>query len=388
MYTIYCDGEILHHPMLDDEGKVVIDPVLREAINTHGSLTFRIAPSNPFYDVLAPRKNLVKVVSDSRNAQPWFGRVMQVDMGWNRVKTVYCEGELGCLADVIYYPFGWTNDVTVLLWRLITRYSQASKPNPHYDFQMGNVSVTDPNNTVVRSSAYAYNIWHLMEDKLFGSSLGGYILPRYDAENDIHYIDYLSLDENDQYRHVSSQKIEFGKNLLDLSEHIIATNVATVLVPYGAELEEEDPGYAPDPPSDGHWNGNRLTVASVNDNKEYIVNNAGVNIWGYVWASKVWDDVTVAANLMTKGQKWLGDQIAAGVTLEVSAIDLSLVDADIEQINVGDFVRVVSAKHDLDTLLMCSSKETYLTELERSGIILGRGMDGISDISSREGVFA
>ena len=99
MYAIFADDKTLHYPMLSAGGKIVVNPVLREKLNTHGSLQFQVAPNNPLYDKLETRKTKIKVLSDSRNDKPWFGRVMSVERGWKNLLTVYCEGEFGCMCD-------------------------------------------------------------------------------------------------------------------------------------------------------------------------------------------------------------------------------------------------------------------------------------------------
>lgn len=383
MYRIYADGLILHNPLLAQEGRIVIDPILTEALNTHGSLRFSVAPSNPLYDSLEPRNTKIKVVSDTNvNNKPWFGRVMSIENGWNNTKVVFCEGELGCLNDSIFGPFGFKGSPATLLSDVIYKYNQSATRG--YPLVVGNVSVTDPNDYIVRSSNLPATCWEVLDGKLFGSSLGGYILPRYDTETDTHYIDYLSLDESDPYVHTVSQMIKFGKNLLDFSKSASAEDVITVLVPYGAQFKPEDPDYEEAPPENGEWNGNRLTIRSVNSGNNWIENAEGVSMWGRIVGWRVWDDVTIAANLKAKGEAWLAQQIWSSVSLEISAVDLAFVDGDIEQIQVGDYVRCQSMPHNLNVLLLCSRKETHLTELENSAIILGAGLKTITDLMKQE----
>lgn len=380
MYTIYIGNEILHNPMFELEGRIVIDPVLTETLNAHGSLKFSVAPTNPCYDSIEIRKTKIRVVNDSGTSKQWFGRVMEIGRGWNNTKSVYCEGELGLLCDAIYQPFGFSGSPRQLLENLVSAYNSSGVPSDGYRFYVGNVTVTDPNDTIVRSSNRPMSVWDAIKSKLFGSSLGGYIFARYDSESNRHYIDYLTLDENDAYTHISSQTIEFGKNLILFSECVDASNVVTCLLPYGATQSEGDPEYTPEAPENGSWNGNRLTIKAVNDGVEYIKSDAGRAIWGDVWGTKTWDDVTIASNLLRKSRAWLENQIQQNISLEINAVDLSNLDADIEQINVGDTVRTISEPHNLNTLLMCTKKTTPLTRLEDAVIELGGSPMAISDM--------
>ena len=396
MYTIYAYVEngwkILHYPLLADDGRIVINPILDEKLNTHGSLKFSIAQTNPFYSLIEPRNTKIKVVSDTKGRKPWFGRVMQIDKGWNNCLSVYCEGELSCLLDTNRQPYGFSGDIVEtdpsdpaypgLLPILINSYNGSNTNG--YVFALGNVSVTDPNGYIVRSSSTPKEIWTIMKDALFNSSLGGYIMPRYDEENDIHYIDYLSLDDNDPYAHTSSQTIKFGENLLNFKNYVNASNIVTVLVPYGAQFDENDSHYEAGPPTNGVWNGNRLRMNTDRPGTPaYVENQTGIDMWGRIVGYRIWDDVTIATNLENKARAWLEQQIWESVTLEVSAVDLSFVDVDIEQIQVGDYVRVQSKPHAINVLLLCTSKTTYLTELEKSAIVLGAGQKTITDLQSQ-----
>lgn len=382
MYRIYANGEILHNPMLADSGRVVIEPVLREKLNTHGSFTFKLPPNNPLYDQIELRNTSIKVIPDTNNNKPWFGRVVSIENGWDNVKKVYCEGNLAYLCDSIVRPFGFKGAPSDLLDVLLTTYRGSNTSGP--SFQLGHVSVIDPNNTIVRSSSAPASVWDTMSNELFGSSLGGYIIPRYDAETDTHYIDYLSLDGNDPYAHTSSQTVKFGKNLLDFTRYGSAEDVITVLIPYGALRDEDDPDYedgAPTPTSGfSSWDGNRITIAPVNNGKRWIEDTDASARWGRIVGTHTWDDVTVPANLLTKARAYLAQQIWQSVTLDLSAVDLSFVDADIDQIQVGDYVRCQSVQHDLNVLLLCTEKTTYLTELESSAIVLGAGLKTITDL--------
>lgn len=382
MYRIYANGEILHNPLMADRGRIVVNPVLQEKLNTHGSLQFEIAPSNPLFELIQPRNTLIRVVSDTNaNNKPWFGRVVSVERGWKNMKTVYCEGVLGHLCDSLTRPFVFKGSPAKLLDVMLGTYRGSTTRGP--DLYLGNVSVTDPNNTIIRSSDEPMSIWSAIEGNLFDSSLGGYIIPRYDAENDRHYVDYLSLDENDQYARVSSQVVEFGRNLLDFTEYASTQDVITVLVPYGAEVGSADP---PSPGQDEieAWDANRLTIESVNGGRRWIENADGIQMWGRIVGTYTWDDVTVPANLLTKAQTYLAQQMWQSVTLEVAAVDLAFVNADIEQIQVGEYVRCKSKPHDLNVLLLCTEKTTYLTELEKSDIVLGAGMKTITDLQKGE----
>ena len=177
---------------------------------------------------------------------------------------------------------------------------------------------------------------------------GGYLIPR--VQNGIRYLDYLK-----ESGKTNSQVIEFGVNLLDITEYITAEDVFTVLIPLGAEQEDEE----------GNITG-RLTIESVNDGKDYIENELGISLFGRITKVHEWDDVTIADNLMTKGTAFLESGIEMSINLTLNAIDLHLVDVNTESISIGDYVRVISQPHGIDTLFQCTKIELDIIEPDKS----------------------
>jgi len=214
------------------------------------------------------------------------------------------------------------------------------------------VTVTDANDYIVRSNSEASKTWSEMKSKLL-DLLGGYITPRYEIENgqEVEYLDYLS----DSGGH-NSQPIVFAENLLDLEQYIDASEVCTVLVPYGKS--DEDTGV-------------RLDIKSVNDGKDYLESETGIALFGRVVGTKTWDDVTVASNLKTKGQALLDSLILMTVQLTVKAVDLSRLGVNVDAIRIGEYNRVVSPPHSIDAWYQCSSITLQLDKIDGSEFSFG-----------------
>jgi len=197
------------------------------------------------------------------------------------------------------------------------------------------------------SSTVYPNVLNEIKEKLVNTH-GGYIRTR--VSGDKRYVDYVKKPGI-----TNSQVIEFGSNLLDITEYITAENVFTVLVPLGERLKDED----------GNETG-RLTIAEVNDGKDYIESETGIKLFGRITKIHEWDDVTIADNLLTKGKAYLNDGITMSVSLKVKAVDLHLVDVNTELISIGDEVRVVSKPHDIDTFFLCTKIELDLLTPDNS----------------------
>ena len=331
MYTIHVDGNLLYSPLLVDDGYLVLNPKLTLELGKSGSLTFLLPPNNPLYDGIQKLKSIVIVYQDSEEI--FRSRVLHDEKDFYNRKNVYCEGELAFLLDSQQRPYSFQGDIPDLYMEFIN--SHNAQVEEEKRFYVGEITVTDPNNYINRSNVYYNNTWDEISDKLIASH-GGYLRPR--LRDGKRYLDYVKA-----YGKVNSQVIEFGVNMLDISEYITAEDVFTVLIPLGFEQTD----------SDGNSTG-RLTIKSVNSGKDYIEDDAAIALFGRITKTQEWDDVTVASNLLTKGREFLNSGIEMAVTLTMKAIDLHLADVEVERISLGDYVRVISLPHKLDKYFLCS----------------------------------
>ena len=184
-----------------------------------------------------------------------MGRVLHDKKGFYKSKEVYCEGQLAFLLDSVQRPYSFQGDVPELFSQFIS--SHNNQVDNWKQFQVGNVTVTDPNDYINRESSQYPNTLDELNEKLV-DKLGGYLVPR--LQNGIRYLDYLK-----EPGKKNSQVIEFGKNLLDITEYITADEVFTVMIPLGAKLKDEE----------GNETG-RLTIESVNEGKDCIENELGI----------------------------------------------------------------------------------------------------------------
>lgn len=271
----------------------------------------------------------------------FMGRVLHDKKGFYKSKEVYCEGQLAFLLDSVQRPYLFQGDVPELFSQFISNHND--QVDSWKQFRVGNVTVTDPNDYINRESSQYPNTFDEMQAKLV-DLLGGYLVPR--LQNGVRYIDYL---EEPGKR--NSQVIEFGKNLLDITEYITAEDVFTVLIPLGAKLKDEE----------GNETG-RLTIESVNDGKDYIESELGISLFGRIVRTKEWDDITIADNLLRAGNAHLESAIEMAVSIVIKAYDLHIADVEAELICVGDDVRVISPPHGIDAFFRCTRIELDLLE--------------------------
>ena len=342
MIQFYCDGSLLYDPRVSD--CAVADAKAELEVNKTGSLSFNIAPTHPLYDSILKLKSEISVYQDGHFLGAF--RVLNTDLDFNNIKTVTCEGELAYLLDSVQRA-GEYHDISVSDYFRLLITNHNADVDSGKTFQVGTVTVTDPNDSLYRIHNYE-STWECIEDKLI-DRLGGYIRCR--RVNGVRTVDYVS-----NYGSINTQVIRFGENILDLSKEIRGEDVATVLVPLGASDEETDV---------------RLTVESVNEGLDYIENAAAITAYGRIVKTEIWDDVTVASNLLTKGYARLAELSAPKITLTMSAVDLHLVDVSVERIKIGDSIRVVSEPHELDEYMMVQKLSLDFQHPENSVVTLG-----------------
>lgn len=317
---------------------------LTEQVNTTNSLTFTLPTTNPNKD--APQKLIPGIELWEDDVLVFEGRVLYTDDDIVGNRTFTCEGSLAYLLDSIVRP-NTTQDTTIreYLTNLITQHNAQVEESKQ--FQVGTVTVTNSTDNVYRIDNDYANTLTVIQEKLV-NRLGGYLRVR--LLNGVRYLDYL-----ESYDTLSNQKIEFKKNILDLSNHISAENVITALIPLGAKDEAS---------------GLPLTIESVNDGKDYIYDQTAVNLFGWIYGTQTWNDVTLAQNLLTKAEEALEANIEGSVSISITAFDMSLVDADIDKIYLGDSVEVVSQPHDLDKYFIVKKREKKYMNPADSSITL------------------
>lgn len=359
MYQIKCDKYILYD--LRDEDLVVESPQLNLEINKKGELSFRIHESHPYFSNLKFLKSDIAVL---RNNKTLFkGRIVELEQDINKTKNVYCESALAFLNDVIFEPFEFNGTPEEFFTNILEHYNSYASDNRK--ILKGNVTVTDPNDYIARSSEEYLNCLEVINTRLI-DTLGGYLVERY--EEDAIYLDWL-----EDFTDTSTQKVEAGSNLVDLLITNNASETYSAVLPLGAQDEET---------------GDRLTIESVNNGLKYIVNETALNNYGFILApveKSTWDDVTVASNLLTKAQNLLNNTaVMLKSTLELKAVDLNLTNAEIEAFFIYEYVQFLSVPHGIDATYLLNKMSIPLDDPANMSITLGETKSTLTGIQIEE----
>lgn len=357
MYKILADGETIHNPALNDDTRLVVDAKISQKINMADALEFTIYPNNAGAASIHKLTTTIEVYQD--DLLLFRGRPIQSKTGWENQVTYTCEGGLAVLNDTIVRPYSFTGSVRDYLQQLITQHNNqvpAAK-----QITLRTVTVTDPNNTIVRSNSDYVMTMQEIQNKLV-ENLGGYLVLSYDAQTGW-ILDYLAASPR-----ATGQAITLAKNLLDMLREQNAENIATALIPLGAVDEET---------------GERITIRTVNGGQDYIVDQTAAARYGLIFTTETWDDVTIPANLLRKAQARLTDYATMIPTIKLTAVDLSAIDPDLDPIRILDEVTVQDDKHEASGVYLVAERTYDLSAPERDTVTFGGDLPSITKTSAK-----
>lgn len=358
MYRITLDKNTIYDPRIPEH--FLEDPELHQKANKIGTLSFRIYPTHAQYGQFVKLASVLSVYKDSRPLPMWRGRVLSTVMRTDKSMEIECEDLLAYLLDSIVRPFDFSGGVGDFLEYILTQHNE--QVTPAQQIKLGTVTVVDPNDYIHRSSVDYLSSWEVIESKLV-KLLGGYLRLRH--ESDGMYLDYLEGTLEDLPTAIN--EIEYGENLTELTEEVDAGETYTACIPLGAKITNDD--------STGGQSETRLTVASVNDGVDYIVNEEAFARYGWICApvkETTWNDVTLPENLLKKARAFLDGQ---GIKLK-NTLKLKAIDQDFDFLN---HVRVKSTPHGISAIYLLTEKKTPLADPKGASITLGDSSRLLSD---------
>lgn len=351
MYKILVDNILMCDSRIEE--LALINPVVTLEENKAGSFSFKIPPNHPQYDLIQRRKSVVQVFQDDESEPLFSGMCIEISNDFYKQKQIYCEGELSYFNDSIQRQARYQN-VTVrgLLENLVARHNEQVEEAKR--FTVGIVTAADVNDSLYCYTNMESTMKCLKED--LADDLGGFFRVRH--ADGVKYLDYLAGSQN-----TNSQIIKLGKNLLDFSSNIDSSEIATAIIPQGAKLEEE---------AEVEGLEKRLTIESVNGGKDFIYSQEAVDAFGWIYTVVTWDDVTTAAALKSKAEKYLSEIQFENMVIEAKAVDLHLDNKAIERFKLSDEIRVVSKPHGLDKYFRLTKMTINLNNPESNTITLGK----------------
>lgn len=378
MYQIFFDGSPIYDPRGGEFNLVIRDPDCHLAVGESGSLKFTIDPDHPYAEQLTKLKGVMELRAEGRPI--YKGRILKDTQDFNLSRDIETEGLMACLNDSLIPPFNFPEDFEddavyqaaaengnvirfFLEWLMAEHNSQVG---PAQQIQLGDVTVTDPNNYISRASSEYLTSMEVLRQKIT-ETLGGYLLADYSGEvTTLHFYADLPL--------TNMQPVEFGENLLDLETLVDAGQTYTAILPVGAE------GLTLESLPDGEVSPGFFKEGSI------IYSQATEALYGGIRITRMvkWDDVTLPANLQRKALTMLSTEgVMLTQSIEVTAADLAGVsDADVSRFVVGRYVELRSTPHGFSAAYPLLELEPDILNPGNTHITMGATVKSASDLAT------
>lgn len=350
MIQLYADDALVYDSRLRDYALLGLQS--QGGLNKGGTATILMPPGHPAYNSFTSYKTVVTIYRDGKLR--FRGRALYPTDDFKLRRTITCEGERCFLRDGVHRPYSYQDSPASIFAQVIGLYN--AQVEAFKQFVVGTVTVTDANNYISLQSeeaeTFADTINKLVE------RCGGYIVFTSNNEGQRVINWYASVD----YR--SRQLIEFGSNLMDFTRTTANSDLATVIVPYGAKDEATN---------------TRLTIESVNDGLDFIQDYDAVALRGVIAKAVYWDDVATPEALLTKARQYLETSKNLISSLELTAIDLSLLDKSIDGFELGDNIIVRSKPHGVhDELYQLTEQSIDYLHPQNDRIVLGKSVASLT----------
>lgn len=220
-------------------------------------------------------------------------------------------------------------------------------------FTVGIVDVDGGNDNLYRFLGNAKTL-DAIKEKLI-NRLGGELRIR--NVDGINYLDYVK-----KIGELKSTDIRLSKNLVTIEQEKDPTSIITRLVPFGAKNEDSE---------------QRLDIKSVNGGLDYIDDVEAMLEFGVIEDSFYWDDVTIASNLLINGQEKLIEVNRIKKKYKIGALDLSLIDLDIDSFEVGNEYPVINPLMAINEDLRVIERTIDINSPQNSNLTIGDKFEDI-----------
>lgn len=363
IYNIYLDGQLFSGM---SSGLEILSGKASLELNGAGTCTIKIPYNHQFYDLPKVNKSIIDIYENDKIV--WTGRVSAVNTNWNKEKTIEAEGALSYFNDSIQRPYTWTNEPLLDFLQDIIDYHNNSGVVPSdLQIKMGTITVTDVN--VTKSVKYA-KTFEVLQEQCIGAH-GGYMSIRKAYNDDLGkyelYLDWLS-----NVTSVSSQPVQFGLNLLDISTELSNSDIITRIIP----ISETDEG--------------TITINSATDNppegysrvSDMLICDAAEEIFGAITDVVTFDGVMDANTLLHQAVAYLKSKQFEHLSIECDVAELSyLKQYEYTPFELGDNVSVISRPHFMNTTLVISKMEYDLLSASKKVTMGNPPRQTISEIT-------
>lgn len=383
----------------------VIDDTLVEGIEGIDTYSFSLNMDNPGYNILYPFKTLIQIVNTKKNKVVFDGFIkrysatMTSDGVYKRNVVAY-QG-IGLLKQTKQL-YGEYHDLTPKEFLQVMIDEHNRQTDDWKKFYLGEVTVTNSTDNVYRFLDEESNTHDAIYEKLV-NRLGGELRAR--LADGKWYLDWKT-----SFGETSQTEIRVGKNLKDAERDLGTDNVATRFFIYGADFEigiidrfentdegqkavvefgenmrdipksDLPPGatvgsyilYREDTILLGNENSKPyLTIGEVNNGKDYIDDPVGIAQFGIIVEHVKFEDVMNKANLISKGQAYVNSYNQVTDSNQITALDLSLINQDIDSFEVYNYYPYNNPGISEKNLVRVIEKRTSLSNPQNASLTIG-----------------
>lgn len=301
----------------------LINPKLTMKVNRVSSLTFTMPTDHPLYGQLEMMLPNVRIYKDYELI--FKGRIYDIVKDINGNLNVSVENEMAYLLDTVVAPYNIDGNVSDFFTYFLNEHN--TRATETQQIQIGECTVSGNGN---RWSDYYHNTFDTLTGKLL-DTVGGYMYLYY-GSNEVPILGYY-----DDGLSVATQRIQYGENLQSYFVDSNAKGFATAVVPLGAIM-------------DGSIRGERITIASVNNGSDSLINNELAQTYGVIYApttETTFDELDDPARIKERGLEVLSNKIKYADSVTLSAIDLAYIDPNYDKWKLFDKIVFVDRDSEM-----------------------------------------
>lgn len=353
MIQLFADGELVYDSRVKSTALLGLTAQL--GLNKGGTASIVLPSTHPSYNDFVYYRSIVTIYRDG--VLRFRGRALYPTDDFNLTRTITCEGERCFLRDGIHRPYQYNAKPADIFTQVIGLYN--AQVEAFKQFVVGTIDGISEEFIALESEeaeTFAATLDKLVE------LCGGYIVFT------TNHADQRVINWYADVNYRNQQTIEFGSNLVDFSRTAANTDLATVIIPYGAKDEVT---------------GERLTISAVNGGLDFIQDDAAVAKRGIIAKAVYWDEIQTSNALMAKAQQYLEDIKEPITSLELTAIDLSLLDKNIDSFMVGDVIRVRSKPHGMnDEPYRLTEQSLDFLHPQNDRVVLGKTTTSLTGVDT------
>lgn len=407
MYEIYGypygnpDAELLIYQPGNKNG-TVLSPKLTREVSKGGSLTFTMTREHPMYEMLQKMSTVVVVKQDGK--ETWRGRIFSHEADWYNNRAIYCEGALSFFNDSCVTPFNYEGTLKEFLQHLIDVHN-AQVGQKMKMFELGTVTAALGDQVVHFGDADQYGVgedygkvWDII-DKLVLKVFGGYAYCTFDAATGYNVLNYC--DQAVEEKRVTAQKIEYGVNLLDLTEKTDTNDLYTRIYPVGNKHTVKETRWKYKfkwlPGGLGKYTDEHEERYGIMDTDSAIIQKylppSGYRYDledGYIENTDAVKKFGVIARIVEFDTDSANDTFAAGVqalqqnhlmvtSYTIKAVDLVDAGEATERLTFACYAHILSAPHSVDAIMLCSKLTEPLDHPEKKEYSFGMTRRTLTD---------